>query len=224
MAGSVRVLWPWPGGVDSTALGPPDGDVLLAASAAAGLHVVAVVVRFIAQRLEASERGSQTPPSRHRPRDSGCRRQAAARELRLRDLSVDASRDLAPTSVHAGHLVDELRLRSSLDHRPPAGADRRPDQPILEGWSVLAAWAARTAGQVRPLRRRQYVPVRHADGEAGHDARSHQCRTCHRRLGAGWHEREHAPMASTSGPGRVSASVGSTRPRPCFVGCSMVRP
>jgi putative membrane protein len=38
MAGSLRVLWPWPLGVDSTELGVPDSDV--------GLSIVMVVVGF----------------------------------------------------------------------------------------------------------------------------------------------------------------------------------
>jgi putative membrane protein len=40
MAGSLRVLWPWPLGVDSTDLGVPDSDV--------GLSIVMVVVGFAA--------------------------------------------------------------------------------------------------------------------------------------------------------------------------------
>lgn len=53
MAGSLRVLWPWPLGVDSTDLGAPDSDI--------GLSIVMVVVGFaailaigaIARRIEA---------------------------------------------------------------------------------------------------------------------------------------------------------------------------
>ena len=53
MAGSVRVLWPWPNGVDSTELGLPSGDALMAIIAAALAFVVVVVVGRFAQRLEA---------------------------------------------------------------------------------------------------------------------------------------------------------------------------
>jgi putative membrane protein len=61
MAGSLRILWPWPQGVESTAIGAPNRDVLLAALiAAAGFAVVIIVARF-AQRLEASDQGASTP-------------------------------------------------------------------------------------------------------------------------------------------------------------------
>ncbi len=40
MAGSLRVLWPWPDGVDSTAIGVPDSDVALAVVVAAVVVVV----------------------------------------------------------------------------------------------------------------------------------------------------------------------------------------
>lgn len=54
MAGSVRVLWPWPDGVDSTELGAPDGDVLIAMALAAVAFVGVVVVARYAQALEQS--------------------------------------------------------------------------------------------------------------------------------------------------------------------------
>jgi putative membrane protein len=53
MAGSIRVLWPWPGGVDSTELGAPEGAVLVALLAAVVAFVAVVVVAGAAQRLEA---------------------------------------------------------------------------------------------------------------------------------------------------------------------------
>lgn len=60
MLGSLRILWPWPQGVESTALGAPNSDVLLAAFIAfAGFAVVIIVARF-AQRLEASDHGAST--------------------------------------------------------------------------------------------------------------------------------------------------------------------
>ncbi len=54
MAGSVRVLWPWPLGVDSTDLGAPSGDVLVAVIVAAIGFIVVVVVGGFAQKLEES--------------------------------------------------------------------------------------------------------------------------------------------------------------------------
>ena len=60
MAGSLRILWPWPKGVESTGIGAPNSDVLLAMLiAAAGFAVVIIVARF-AQRLEASDHGAST--------------------------------------------------------------------------------------------------------------------------------------------------------------------
>ena len=46
MAGSLRVLWPWPLGVDSTDLGVPDSDV--------GLSIVMVIVGFTAMIVIAA--------------------------------------------------------------------------------------------------------------------------------------------------------------------------
>lgn len=55
MAGSVRVLWPWPEGVESTELGPPDGAVLLAILAAGVSFVAVVIIAGAALRLERAE-------------------------------------------------------------------------------------------------------------------------------------------------------------------------
>lgn len=55
MAGSVRVLWPWPGGVESTAIGVPQGDWIVAVGVAVVAFVIVVVVGAYAQRLEADE-------------------------------------------------------------------------------------------------------------------------------------------------------------------------
>ncbi|RLE11378.1 MAG: DUF368 domain-containing protein [Actinobacteria bacterium] len=60
MAGSLRVLWPWPSGVDSTAMGTPDSDVLLAFSIAVAAFVVVIVVARFAQRLEAADHPTST--------------------------------------------------------------------------------------------------------------------------------------------------------------------
>ncbi|MDA2979507.1 MAG: DUF368 domain-containing protein [Actinomycetota bacterium] len=63
MAGSLRVLWPWPLGVDSTNLGTPDSDVGLAIlMAAIGLTAVMVIAR-IAVRLDRIESAGESPQS-----------------------------------------------------------------------------------------------------------------------------------------------------------------
>jgi putative membrane protein len=51
MAGSLRVLWPWPEGVESTALGAPDSNVLLAVLIAVAAFVAVIIVARYAQRL-----------------------------------------------------------------------------------------------------------------------------------------------------------------------------
>ena len=53
MAGSVRVLWPWPLGVDSTALGTPDSQVVPALIASTIGFVAVVWIGRAAQSLEA---------------------------------------------------------------------------------------------------------------------------------------------------------------------------
>jgi len=56
MAGSLRVLWPWPEGVGSSALGAPEEAVLPAVVAAViGLAFVFVVARLETSRDEVSE-------------------------------------------------------------------------------------------------------------------------------------------------------------------------
>lgn len=56
MAGSLRVLWPWPNGVESAALTAPDGDVAAVAIAAlVGVVVVFFVSRLARKRDEVSE-------------------------------------------------------------------------------------------------------------------------------------------------------------------------
>jgi putative membrane protein len=52
MAGSMRVLWPWPFGVDSTVLGVPDSYVAGSIAIAAVAFVAVIVVARFAQRLE----------------------------------------------------------------------------------------------------------------------------------------------------------------------------
>ena len=67
MAGSVRVLWPWPGGVESTAIGAPEGDWLVAVVLAVVAFVVVVVVGAYAQRLEAARRAEGAGPDEPDP-------------------------------------------------------------------------------------------------------------------------------------------------------------
>ncbi len=52
MAGSLRVLWPWPAGVDSTGLGAPDTQVPLTFLLAVVGLVVVVVMQRIGARVE----------------------------------------------------------------------------------------------------------------------------------------------------------------------------
>jgi putative membrane protein len=60
MAGSLRVLWPWPSGVDSTAIGMPDSNVLLASVTAFTAFVIVIVVARFAQRLETADHPTAT--------------------------------------------------------------------------------------------------------------------------------------------------------------------
>ena len=52
MLGSMRVLWPWPDGVDSTAIGAPEGTVALPAALAVGAAVLVIGFNEVAKRLE----------------------------------------------------------------------------------------------------------------------------------------------------------------------------
>ena len=52
MVGSTRVLWPWPGGVDSTALEAPSGPVLVPLALALGGFAVVVGFDALARRIE----------------------------------------------------------------------------------------------------------------------------------------------------------------------------
>jgi putative membrane protein len=57
MAGSLRVLWPWPGGVDSAALGAPEGDILpVLIAALVGFGFVFLIARLAASREDVSLR------------------------------------------------------------------------------------------------------------------------------------------------------------------------
>jgi len=61
MAGSLRVLWPWPNGVESTAIGAPDNDVLLALLIAVAAFVTVILVARFAQRLEVEDHEAPAP-------------------------------------------------------------------------------------------------------------------------------------------------------------------
>ncbi len=62
MAGSVRVLWPWPGGVESTAIGVPEGDWLVAVGLSVVAFAAVVVVGRVAQGFEASDEHPKAEP------------------------------------------------------------------------------------------------------------------------------------------------------------------
>jgi len=51
MVGSIRVLWPWPDGVNSTALGAPQAPVLTVVLLAAAGFGLVVLIDFASQRL-----------------------------------------------------------------------------------------------------------------------------------------------------------------------------
>lgn len=60
MAGSLRVVWPWPDGVDSSALGGPEGDLAQVSMAAlVGFAAVFVITRLASAREEKVKRQSQ---------------------------------------------------------------------------------------------------------------------------------------------------------------------
>ena len=52
MVGSVRILWPWPNGLESTALGAPNESVALTVGLAVFACVVVLGLNFIATRME----------------------------------------------------------------------------------------------------------------------------------------------------------------------------
>jgi putative membrane protein len=62
MAGSVRVLWPWPRGVESTAMGAPEGDWIVAVALALAAFAIIVVVGHFAQDFEAADEQSHAEP------------------------------------------------------------------------------------------------------------------------------------------------------------------
>lgn len=52
MAGSLRVLWPWPLGVDSTVIGAPDSQIIGSIVVAAVAFVLVILIARVALRLE----------------------------------------------------------------------------------------------------------------------------------------------------------------------------
>ena len=52
MAGSLRVLWPWPSGLQTTTLGAPSGSVFLPALLAVVGAVVVIAIHAVAERLD----------------------------------------------------------------------------------------------------------------------------------------------------------------------------
>jgi putative membrane protein len=61
MAGSLRVLWPWPEGVESTALGAPDSDIAMALLIGVAAFASVIIVARVAQRIEVQDHEVPTP-------------------------------------------------------------------------------------------------------------------------------------------------------------------
>jgi putative membrane protein len=59
MLGSLRVLWPWPDGVDSTRLGSPDDAVATAIGLAVVGFVVVVTIDQVSQRIGGHDRDEE---------------------------------------------------------------------------------------------------------------------------------------------------------------------
>jgi putative membrane protein len=55
LLGSFRVLWPWPEGVESVALGSPDSEVLLAAALATSGLLLVLLVTWASERVQHIE-------------------------------------------------------------------------------------------------------------------------------------------------------------------------
>ena len=82
-----------------------------------------------------------------------------------------------PSFLGAALRADELGYDHiwTWDHVQAIFGD--PDQPILEGYTALAAIAAGDdAGAARPVRRRQHLPQSRARGQGDRDDRPHQRR------------------------------------------------
>ncbi len=59
MLGSLRVLWPWPGGVESTELAAPADPVAGPVLLAVGGFAVVILVEFVSRRLEGRTRSDE---------------------------------------------------------------------------------------------------------------------------------------------------------------------
>jgi putative membrane protein len=59
MLGSLRVLWPWPGGVDSTELALPADPVVVPALLAVGGFAVVIAIDLVSRRLEHRSTGDE---------------------------------------------------------------------------------------------------------------------------------------------------------------------
>lgn len=53
MIGSFRILWPWPGGLESTALGAPDEAVILSLALGAVAFALVLLLARLARRIDA---------------------------------------------------------------------------------------------------------------------------------------------------------------------------
>jgi putative membrane protein len=58
MAGSLRVLWPWPLGVDSTDLGVPDSDIGISIVMVAVGFAAMIVIARVADRIDDGDPGA----------------------------------------------------------------------------------------------------------------------------------------------------------------------
>ncbi|MGA1747418.1 MAG: hypothetical protein ACO4BZ_07010, partial [Ilumatobacteraceae bacterium] len=65
MLGSMRVLWPWPAGTETTAISAPSGDVAMPIVLAAVAFAVVLGVDRVARRRPA-DRGYAAPASTER--------------------------------------------------------------------------------------------------------------------------------------------------------------
>jgi putative membrane protein len=55
MAGSIRILWPWPDGLDSTELGAPGDDLVVTATLALVAFVVVIILGRLGRRAGVAE-------------------------------------------------------------------------------------------------------------------------------------------------------------------------
>lgn len=65
MLGSLRVLWPWPGGVDSTELGAPDDALWVTVLLAVAGFVVVVAIDWISKRTGTTDHDREVDALQH---------------------------------------------------------------------------------------------------------------------------------------------------------------